>query len=148
MTTEFLWNSRNDRKRVNQYSNQMTTEFLQNFSVIWSEFCNWFDQYSNQKIRWPLNSFNILIRKLDDHRILMKFYRNDQYSDQKVRWPQNSYEIIKVWAIFRPENNMTHIPFQKLGGPRILIHRELKSDRAIGHFAEPLWRLKTGHFTT
>ena len=27
-------------------------------------------------------------------------------------------------------------------------HRELKLDGAIGHFAEPLWRLKTGHFTT
>ena len=28
------------------------------------------------------------------------------------------------------------------------IHRELKLDGAIGHFSEPLWRLKTGHFTT
>ena len=27
-------------------------------------------------------------------------------------------------------------------------HRGLKLDGAIGHFAEPLWRLKTGHFTT
>ena len=27
-------------------------------------------------------------------------------------------------------------------------HRELKLDGAIGDFAEPLWRLKTGHFTT
>ena len=30
----------------------------------------------------------------------------------------------------------------------VLIHRELKLDGAIGDFAEPLWRLKTGHFTT
>ena len=29
-----------------------------------------------------------------------------------------------------------------------LNHRELKLDGAIGHFPEPLWRLKTGHFTT
>ena len=29
-----------------------------------------------------------------------------------------------------------------------LMHRKLKLDGAIGHFAEPLWRLKTGHFTT
>ena len=28
------------------------------------------------------------------------------------------------------------------------IHRELKLNGAIGHFAEPLCRLKTGHFTT
>ena len=36
------------------------------------------------------------------------------------------------------------------GGPVIneLIHRELKLEGAIGHFAKPLWRLKTGHFTT
>ena len=30
----------------------------------------------------------------------------------------------------------------------LLTHRELKLDGAIGHFAEPLWRLKTGYFTT
>ena len=27
-------------------------------------------------------------------------------------------------------------------------HRELELDGATGDFAEPLWRLKTGHFTT
>ena len=30
----------------------------------------------------------------------------------------------------------------------IIIHRGLKLDGAIGDFAKPLWRRKTGHFTT
>ena len=30
----------------------------------------------------------------------------------------------------------------------LFMHRELKLDGAIGHFPEPLSRLKTGHFTT
>ena len=34
---------------------------------------------------------------------------------------------------------------ENTGMPR---HRELKSDGAKGDFAEPLWRQKTGHFTT
>ena len=71
----------------------MTTEFLQNSPIIWSELCNWFDQPSDQKIddQWILPIFqsenymtteflwnfsrmtNIPIWKSDDQRILMKF---------------------------------------------------------------------------
>ena len=58
----------------------MTTEFFRNSPVISSEFCNWFDQYSDQKIRWSLNPSNIPIRKVDDHWILPIFwYNSDDY---------------------------------------------------------------------
>ena len=66
--------------------NEMTIEFLWNSErmsnmLIKLDDCWIFDQYSDQKIRWPQNSYEILeidkksltnslIRKLDDHGIL------------------------------------------------------------------------------
>ena len=94
----------------------MSKEFLWNSWKLQEKF----KQYSDQKIRWPRNSYEILenykksstnipIRKLDDHRILMKFltlddHRNsrksqekfNQCSDQKIRQPRNSYEILEI----------------------------------------------------
>ena len=97
----------------------MTTEFLQNSPVIWSEFSNrwllddyWiFYQYANKKIRWPLNSSNI-----DDQRILiLDFCLNSSSTEflwnlsiqkfrwlsnsSRLRWPQNSFEILQgFWS--------------------------------------------------
>ena len=59
-------------------------------------------QYTDQKIRWPRNSYEIL----ENDR---KF---DQYSDQKIRWPWNSYEILK---------DFDQIYLQELDDYRILV---------------------------
>ena len=57
-------------------------EFLWNSPRIWSEF--W------KEIRWPLNSSNNLIRRLNDHRILSKVSLDfDQNSGMLAKFSKN-----------------------------------------------------------
>ena len=78
-------------------------EILKGWPITWSE------KEMTAELLWNSKRLiNILIRNLDDHRILMKFYKIfNQNSDQKIRWPRNSYEILKGWTIFWSEYYIT-----------------------------------------
>jgi hypothetical protein len=99
-----------------------------------------FDPYSNQKIRWPLNSSNISIQFrwqlnssrvrwswLDDHGTLMKFLKGF-WSEflSRIRWPQNSCEIFQGfrsefwWPAFVYNNSDDYEILQELDDHRIL----------------------------
>ena len=82
---EFWWNSKKLKENFNQYSDQKIRwpkEFLWNSRKLQENF----NQYSDQKIRWPRNCCEI------QKKIQEKF---NQYSDQKIRWPRNPYEILE-----------------------------------------------------
>ena len=73
---------------IQSFKSSMTTEFLGSSILIRIVLI-----HLKKERKSPTN---IAIRKLDYHRILMKFYMDfDQNSLQKFRWPRNSYEILQ-----------------------------------------------------
>ena len=61
----------------------------------------------------------------------------------------NQFNLILPWENhFGKRTAWSIIFFFELWRIMIFSHRGLKLDGAIRDFAEPLWRLKTGHFTT
>ena len=73
-----------------------------------------FFQYSDQKIRWPLNSSSIPIRILDDHRILMETTEFFKYSLQEL----DDHGILR--KLFSNLIGLTNISIRKLDDHRIL----------------------------
>ena len=86
-------NSSNSRIRWPQnYWLDFCWNLIKFFCLIWiDDQLQYNDQYTDQKIRWPQNSDEILVND-------RKF---DQCSDQKIRWPWNSYWILARYILIR-----------------------------------------------